>query len=417
MLQFIFWMFFASGLGLIKMAVLAIVLDSQDYGYYVSIFGLGTLLGSVGSFGVIEKTVKLYPRLWVEGKLVQILQDARLCSRVLLYRFALLSILCIPISFVFSLSLGWLQVLTVFLLGTVSAWLALLASLFRALGSKHALQQFSISRGAVVCIASLSGGALLSWKGAVAGDVIASAVVGIFASFQIKSLFAKSAAHLERGSSSATPQLVSNCGHGQLYMANMLTASTSMADRALVASACGAGAAGTYGVLMLLPQVSQMLVNIISQYIGPLIIKRVHLAATPVRHGKSILLQGLLLALFIILLMSGAILLQHTSFIVNLFTKYHISDVGMMLSGFLALSQIYGLIEFHLIANDAERYIFLASLLSNFMFYVLFVLGANFSMTLNYFIGIAVIVRWLQITILIYGLSQSLNYHSEVTKQ
>ena len=90
MFSFVFWMLIASSLGLIKLLTLILILDPADYGRYVSVFGLAMLAGALGSFGQIERTVKIYPRMVAEGSDAKIISDAVSTFKTLLLRFILL---------------------------------------------------------------------------------------------------------------------------------------------------------------------------------------------------------------------------------------------------------------------------------------------------------------------------------------
>lgn len=404
MVWFMFWMLFASSLGFIKLVALAFVLDASDYGQYVAIFGLSTLAGAIASFGLVERTIKLYPRQWAEGKRTEILDDAKSVLKTLLLRFAVLAAAGVIIASTGTVPFDWVEVLCVCLLGLGSAWLSLFASLYRAAGSRKALQNFSLWRSGLACLLALIGGSFLGWVGAMGGDILASVMTGTYAVISLRKLYAQTPT--ETHTPESADDQANESGHGSLYVANMLTASTSMADRALVGSALGTVAAGSYGVIMLLPQVSQMLVNVVSQYIGPLVIKFAHLRHQDESKISALGLQGVLLAILAAICVAVALVGKHLPFIDALFIKYAISDIALILAGVIAAGQIYSLIEFHLIAHDGERFVLAASVCSGGLFFTLFATAAYQSLAVEYFVGAAAAARWLQVGILTWAIKR-----------
>jgi hypothetical protein len=399
MARYMFWMLLASSFGFIKLIGLAFAIDATNYGQYVAIFGLSTLSGAIGSFGLVERTIKQYPRQWIEGARLKILVDAKTVLRRLLVRFALFGAAGTIISTTGMVPYDWIEVACILLLGLGSACVALFASLYRAASSRKALQDFSLWRSGVTCMLALIGGWYFGWAGALGGDILALVFIGSYSVIGLRRLYAglPIKVHLP-------DQNEGESGHGSLYVANMLTASTSMADRALIGSALGASSAGSYGVIMLLPQVCQMLVNVVSQYVGPLVIKFVHSRHLDKSRISALALQGWVLALVAAFFVVGGLIGKHLPFVDDLFTKFSISDVSIIIAGMIGAGQIYSLIEFHLIANDGERYVLAASAFSAALFFLLFATAAYQTLAVEYFVGIAAIVRWLQVSILSFSL-------------
>lgn len=409
MVWYILWMLLASSLGIIKLFTLAFLLSASDYGHYVAIFGLSTLAGAIVSFGSVERTIKLYPRLWVEGRNTEILSDARGVLKLLTVRFTILAAAGLFITHFQILPFNWVEVILLCLLGFASACLAIFASLYRATGLRQALQSFSLWRSALACLLALMGGWSMGWIGALGGDILASVITITSAIITLRKLYAKPAESM-REESSRDEKHTSDNGHGSLYVANMLTSSTSMADRAIVGATLGAASAGTYGFVMLMPQVFLMLVNIISQYIGPLIIKFTHLRHEDKSRISAIGLQGVILALLALLSIVGALAGQYLPFIDQLFIKFSISDTSLILAGVIAAGQIYALMEFHLIALDGERFVLSASIASTALLVSLLLIGATYqALTVEYFIGAAATARWLQVAVLAWAITQMKN--------
>ena len=405
MVRFTFWMMSASSLGFLKLLLLASLLDAESYGRYVVIFGIATLAGAIVSFGLIERTIKLYPRSWATGDRASVLVDARRVARLVAYRFALLGLAVGVATFA-----GWVpyptsQIVCVCLLGLGAASLSLFASIYRAVGSRLLLQKFSFWRSGVACISALLGGWAFGWVGAILGDVFAAAITLGHSAVVLNKVFTECSGE-EKPQGVIRDGADSSSGHGKLYVANMLSAITIMTDRALVGISLGSAAAGAYGLIMLLPQVFQMVVNVVSQYIGPLIIKSVYIGRRSDSALSTLGLQGVILAVLSVLVVFGALFIKHLAIFNAFFVKYDVSDTSVILAGFIAAGQIYSLIEFHLIARDGEGRILVSSLFAASTFFCLFALADYFTLQVEYFIAAVAIARWLQVLMLVMGLLQ-----------
>lgn len=401
---FMFWMLLASSFGFLKLIALASLLDAPDYGQYVAIFGLATLGGAVASFGLVERTIKQYPRQWAEGQRSEIVENAKAVLKTLLVRFTLLTFAGMAVVVVGEMPFDWRHVACICLLGLLSAWLSIFASLHRAADSREALQTFFLWRSGLGFLLALIGGVLGGWFGAMSGEILAAVFTSIYSTSALRKLYARAPDGIHSLKQDGDRQ--SEKGHGSIYVAGMLTASTSMADRALIGSALGSSAAGAYGVIMLLPQMFQMLVNVVAQYIGPLIIKFVHLRHHDKSRISALGLQAVLLALLALIGVVALLIGKNIPIIDAFMAKFSISDISVILAGVIAAGQIYSLIEFHLIANDGERFILLASVFAGFLFFILFATAIYQSLTVEYFVGAAAISRWLQVGILSWALAR-----------
>ncbi|WP_050467312.1 hypothetical protein [Herbaspirillum chlorophenolicum] len=400
MTRFVFWMLLASALGFIKLIALAYAMPPHDYGQYVAHFGIATLSGSLMSAGLIEKTIKAYPRQWVTGQRRVVLADALQIARTLGLRFLIAGALGALASVA-----GWVpftlgEVVWTTGLGACTAWLALLASLYRAVGSQKALQNFTWWRSAATLAFSLPAGWLLGWQGAMGGDIIANLLGVVIGLCQLPRLYHDEPAPAQQASESSEPEKGRDIGHHQLYLANLAVSAVTMADKAWVSAAIGATLAGTYGVVMLIPQIAQLLVNVVVQHIGPLVIKFAHLKQRDTGRVSAVGLQASLLALFSLLLTAGVLAAKHLPYLDHLFAKFDISDLSLILAGMIAAGQIYSVIEFHLIARDRERDVLAASAISGLIFVCLFSMAALLHAKTEWFIAAAGISRWSQVWIL-----------------
>ncbi|NUU03200.1 hypothetical protein [Herbaspirillum robiniae] len=399
MTRFVFWMLLASAMGFIKLLALAYAMPAHDYGQYLAHFGIATLSGSLMSAGLVEKTIKAYPRQWVTGRRRAMLTDAVRIGRMLALRFLIAGAAGMVASFSGLAAITPHEVIWTAGLGLCTAWLALLASLYRAVGSQTALQNFSWWRSAATLAMALPAGWLLGWQGAIGGDIVANLFgIGI-AIWQLPGLYKD-----DLTAPAALPEDSSGThvdkGHHQLYLANLAVSAVTMVDKAWVSAAIGAALAGAYGVVMLIPQIAQLLVNVVVQHIGPLVIKFAHLKQRDTGKVSAVGLQAALLAAFSLLLTVGALVAKHLPYLDHLFAKFAISNLALVLAGLIAAGQIYSVIEFHLIARDRERDVLIASAVSGAVFLGLFAAAAATHAAIEWFIAAAGAARWSQVWLL-----------------
>jgi O-antigen/teichoic acid export membrane protein len=389
-------MLLASALGLFKFVALAYTMPAQDYGQYVSYFGIATFASLFVSFGLTEKTVKEYPRRWVSGQQQLILKDAAIIGRTLALRFLFLGVLILSFTLLGLISIEPVVVILTALLGLSTGLLALTASLYRAVGSKIALKNFTLLRSALTVCFALPAGSLLGWQGAIGGDIIGSLIVIIFAIWQIPRLYRNEASIF----STVGPTVSSENGHYQIYFANLAVAPQSMLDRAWISNSLGSASAGSFGLVMLIPQAVQLLGNVVVQYIGPLIVKLVHLKEQGADRQSTIRFNAALLAIFSMTLTMAVLSAKRASYLDYLFAKFEISDTSLILAGVIACGQIYSLIEFHLIARDRERDVLLASLVSGLIFIASFTVASATHVSIEWFLAGACVARWGQVWML-----------------
>lgn len=395
MTLFVFGMLAASGLGFLKLIALAHVMAAPDYGQYVSLFGVGSLAGALFSMGVTERSIKAYPRWWVEGRLDAIRSDAAAAARTMGLRFTTLALVGGLVFGFLDLSLTAIHLLGFVGVGWVTAWLAQAASVYRAAGAQTPLLRFAVARGVLVAVFAVVGGLYGGWGGALLGDTLAGVVVLGGAVWDLGRVLKTNPSMAPGDVVVPTPEAAG--GHRQLYLANLLSSSTVMLDRAWVGAAMGSTGAGRYGVVMLLPQVAQLLVNVVVQHIGPLIIKRVHLGHLTQGRLGALNLQSGLMALFALALVVAACVAKRVPYLDAFFLKYGVSDWALLWAGVLAAGQVFAVIEFQLIAHDRETDILWASASSAVLFVLLFAGVACVGGGVEAFVAAAALSRWWQV--------------------
>lgn len=401
MTSFVAWMLLASSLGLVKMLVLASVLGPAGFGDYVAYFSTGTLVASLISVGAVERTIKVYPRLWIDGQAAAIAVDAQRVATALALRVAGLLLAAMLVSAAFT-SIRVEDLALTAGVATGTALLSLAASAFRAAGSKALLQTFQMQRGVITLVLSLALGWALGWRGAMAGDVLATIVTAVWSSRVLGQVIKD-----EMRGPATSRILPSNTpteegqGHRQLFLANLLVTGTQMADRAVVRVAAGPAIAGSYGLVMLLPQVAMMTVNVVVQYIGPLIIKFVHTGHRDQSRISQLRLQTLALGAFAAVLVVGALVAARLPVVGDLIARFAVSDVAWAVAGLVACGHITFVIEFHLIARDREPDVLRASAISALVFFGLYGALAAWGPSLEGFLAAAATAKGVQVVTLV----------------
>lgn len=396
---YFFWMMLASALGFGKMLVLAQVLHPADFGAYVSLFGLAALSGMVLSFGQVEGTIKHFPRLWATGAKADIPRHATRIALSQCGRFTLLGIAVAVLAILVDIGVSPLTAVMTVALGLVTSLLSLLASIFRASDNVAALQNFTVTRSILALSVSCLGALLFGWQGALAGDVAAAALAIGIATLQIRSL-----SRAEANDDTLPPSTIAVDGGGRLYIANVLSSSMSLVDRSMVNAALGAATAGAYGVVGLLYQVGQLTMGILSQRMGPLIIRAKFIGSDNVSGlaicrraatGQAILASALVV---------GMLGLRWLGWPVGFFEKYDISVLAILLAGGVCVMQIFQLLEFVLIAKDLERSVLTASGASSIAFFSLAGLAWAFQSPLESFVAAILVARTLQVALLLHAI-------------
>jgi O-antigen/teichoic acid export membrane protein len=389
-------MILASSLGFIKILVLAYVLPKEEYGLYISFFGVAAFSYLILTFGSAEKTIKKYPRRWVDGQRSQLISDSINECKLLTFRFVFAALIFLVLLFIDVVSIGIITVLLVTVLGACNAYLAFVGSLYRASGFSNELLKFTLFRSSATFGLTLLLGLQLGWEGAMLGEIIGNLLSVGMAYVKLSKIFIGESYPLENKNVS----FQSDNGHFQIYFSNLALSPQSTLDKFWISNAIGPAAAGVFGVVMLIPQAAQLLGNVIVQYLGPSVIKLIHVKQISTKRSDTIFFNFLILLIFSFLITLLAFWAKHLPYFNYLFEKYDISDTSLLLAGLIGCSQIYGLIEFHLIARNREKDIMIASLFSLFVFIFGFIAASFMNASVEWFLLGVVFARFSQLFLL-----------------
>ncbi|WP_029029508.1 hypothetical protein [Salinarimonas rosea] len=393
--SFFLLMLIASGFGLAKLVVLAKVLEPAAFGEFVTLLGAGALSGILLSFGTVEATVKSYPRLWTLGQAQEIRASARAAATTLAVRFAVLGVMAAAAGAFGLLPYSASALLLMSVIGLATAYMSLTTSIMRAADRSTAVRNLTLARNAFAFILVVIGGWMFSWEAALLGEAI-SAVAALFVAGRELTavLFGPSA---RSGTTEPAPFRV-EATSWRLYFAYLLSAAIALGDRAAVNAAAGPAAAGAYGVVAIVFQGGQILTNILVQRIGAIVIKgRADDGAPPPALSSLLAAAGISAAAAIVVLIS----VKATGFPAAIWDRYAISTLALVMAGAIAGLQIFGIVEFHLLARDAEGRVLAASGFAALTAAAGFYLCAVADAPLEGYIGTVLAARLAQLVILL----------------
>lgn len=396
-------MLVASVLGIVKFVLLAVVLPQSEYGIYAVVLGMASFCGMAISLGINEQAIKAYPRWWIEDRRRYIKTDLMRSIRKILVRSTLFFVLGVVIYLFTQQSFGLGYGIGLYVFAVLSCVTAQLMSVFRAFDSPFELVKFYFIRSGGALLLAVTGGVVYGVAGALLAEIAASVLTVTWAFGRIRrELPAKLSPWTFRIRGTSTGCRTTNTGV-QLYAANMMSSGMSLMDRAIVGAAVGPAAAGSYGVIMLYPQTFQLVINVVSQRLGPKIIKDIHKGVASPNDAPSLAIQ-----ISIVLLLSAvgcivcAICLNLDVFH-QVVEKYELTLGDVAAAALVAAGQVYVLIEFQLIGFNRERIVLLASVSGFATMLLSFVVSFLYLKEIVWFVVSLGVARWVQIAVLCWG--------------
>ena len=345
----------ASALTLLRGFVLALLLSQAGFGQYALIVAVGTFGAIIISFGMTERTIKRFPRMFADGHANAVIHEADVVSRRLSLRAALLLAAAGAGAAILDRPDWAVLALAATAVALASAWQSIYASVHRASGELSSLARANFARTIAALVLASVGAWLWSWRGAVAGEV-AGAIAGAIASRVY-------AARTRSVDAPSSEPIAAPSRELWTFASFLVIAIPLYLDRATVAALYGANDVGTYGFLMLFAAAGAALATIIPQKVGPELIK-LQKKGEPLAAQMSLALRwaggSALLLLALVAVAAFAILLWPLTF---LGTKFAVNLSLMAATALLCAAQIGTLFDWVLLANDRERRVFAAAAL------------------------------------------------------
>ncbi|MEX3016816.1 hypothetical protein [Gymnodinialimonas hymeniacidonis] len=274
----------ASSLTLVRGFAVAWVLPPVAFGNYAVAIGLGAFAGLLVSFGAIETSWKRFVLQWAEGEYSATVRE----SRKLDAKMALRVVVPTVFGTGFAVSIGFADAALLIIAVGGFAWSAVAASagasFLRASVDLGPLAKATMLRTSIALIAAIAGAYLLSWPGAIIGEVVGGLFFMGYVEFRrrmmLKGLDVSTPRAEEQpenqnshAATAAANTLMGESSGRYLFAANLLFAAPIFLDRYFVSEIFGAEAAGTYGLLVLFNMAALTLSGIIDQRVGPQVLR------------------------------------------------------------------------------------------------------------------------------------------------
>ncbi len=344
----------ASLMTMVRMAIAALLLRPHDFATYATLSATAAFLSSIISFGIIEATIKGFPRLVGEGRAGEMPGQAHAILRTVAVRALLAGGLILLAGWL--LDMIWLRLLGfALLLAPANAYTAIVASMQRAAGNPVHLAAGTVLRALAVMLAVTICAAFFGLVAVVGAE----AVTTVFACYLSERLFfagRNSPACAGSGSETAAVPPHGDRGDGiRVFMAFSLITIPFYLDRLYVTSVLGDGPAGQYAVLALFLTGASLLVNTLAQRVGPDAIRLVHRDGNSAAARRQVMQwTGVSIALWLLAMaIAGSVI--GMNLLPSGLARYHIEWpmlAPIAVSGILLNT---ALLEFLLLALDREK--------------------------------------------------------------
>jgi O-antigen/teichoic acid export membrane protein len=361
--RYIVIMSFAAMIALVRGFIVAGILDLTSFGLYATVVAVGMFSSAIVSFGEIERTLKIFPRLWVlEGYRRSVVERADESAWVMILRagiFFMFFLICTFLDEIkFLTQTGMLVALIALSVGLSSLY----ASAIRATGDVELLARNTLFRALIVLVFGLLGAYYFSWQGAILGEIL-GAIVGVLVTRY--SVLGKITIPIVNGkhirkNAGIPPQ--SDKGLW-LFFAGLLSSVPVYLDRAFVASVFGDAMLGTFGFILLFVTGANTFTGIIAQKVGPQLVKMEHLGGT---INDQIRYASRWVALISVICTIGMALVMLLLFFGParyFFEKFYLDLNLICATAVMCILQIGVILDSILISRNQEREIFIAACL------------------------------------------------------
>lgn len=389
----------SAGLALVRGFALAAVLPVAEFGRYATVFAIGTFSASLFSFGLIERSLKRFPRLVADGHGLWALDEADRMVKKLAVRAAMAALPAIGI-----MSLLWADwVIAIVLWAAVAfatAAQSAYISLQRANGDLTGIGIASLSRALLSLSLAVAAAFLFGWQAALIGEV-AGGLLGavICRQFTVTGLSTFGEERPDNAKLAVDPE------ERELWtFLGFLGASIPLyLDRSAVALLLGADAAGTYAVLAILIMGSYTFTSIASQKLGP---ELVRMERTGAERGQKLRLLFVwsgaiaLTGAFGLLVAGWAIIQGPLSFFGD---RYPIGWEIILPAAILASFQITHLSEWYLLAHNRESSVFICTIILLCALATAFMLAGRWNAQLDGIFWLMAAAKFAQLAAIVFA--------------
>ena len=352
-------MMMASGATVARGFIMATLLDQAQFGVYATSVAIGIFFSGLVSFGLVERTIKIYPRLWVEFRCVEAISHADSAGQTLVRRFFFL----LPFSVISAYSIG-LTVAVGFCVAGVAISTAisgLYASLQRATGDTRNLSISTLFRAVLSVSLATFGAMTVGWYGAILGEIVAS-ILGALVSRRHSVLLTRSNLISDTTKKIlTTPEAVTDAKGMWVFWGFLAASVPAYLDRSFVSANFGVALGGTYAFLLLFVAGVNAFAGIVAQKIGPMLI-HMERAGDSLRKqvGYTIQWVGFVWLVWLVGLVLLFIGLKWGP--LTYFDKKYLIDYSLLPAiAALGCLQVSVFFDFLLLSRDREVFLFSAS--------------------------------------------------------
>lgn len=393
--------------GFLKFIVLSQFFSVENFGDYISIYGVAMFCAALVSFGTLENTLKQYPELWERADLDSIAQSFQTIIFIISKRYVFFALLLFASKFFLQLTYGIDVIIGALLVSWVSTFLLVFASIIRASHLIPYQNKFYFCKSLSIFMCASLAAYFLGWKGALYGELLGAVIACVYSAFLCKKL----GIYIYLNICFKSKVVESVSGGGKIYIAFMLSSVCSQLDKLFINQFVGAAQSGVYGFVNLLPQASALLVNIITQRVGTLFIK---LNVQKVKFSTQL---GVLFKWFVgfFLFMSLALimilLLEGFGVLDDVFKQYDMSEVMLLFAGLSAILQVYAMLEFFLIAQNDEKGVLISSVCSSLFLLVSFVVTYALSLHFEWYFVCVFFSKGINVLMQLFFITKIMSRH------
>lgn len=368
----------ASGLNLLKVYFIAWHASPAVFGNYITYLSLSTFLGLLFSFGMAEDTIKKYPFLSANNQLLSIKNDLLLKSKNVLIRFIVFYLICVLVTSIYKSNIFPFAIVA--LLSFLSFQNSLCSSFIRSQEKKILLSAFFFGKAFLAFAFIYLVVPLNNYDYLLISEIVALVLTNIACFLYLHKLSKK------QNHASVSIQTKKNHYNISLYLIFILSTFISNTDKYLVSLALGPDQVALYSVILLLPQIFQNIINVISQYFSARLIRDANNINCQNKIKKFVLKVILMYCSLIFITFLLVYVFQCNFVEAKLFKNYFVSHTQLTLAGLISFCQITSLIEFISIGKNKEKYLLSCYFVSAITYLLFFGFALYFRLGLNYYL-------------------------------
>lgn len=396
-------MIFASGLSFVRFFLAAAILNPDNFLIFSIFFSVGSLYSTFLSYGLIEGTIKQFPRLIIDGKRDIVVKKSKNIFKQIFIR-AVATLLAVYIFNLF-LEINFLRYL---MLGVIFSFfnccILLVASIQRSLFNPTNMGFGHLIRSIISLVLLISFTNLFGLYGAMIAEII-GALIGFIASMAIVT---KTKSDLTYSNNQQENDLSNSdaLGARNLFFSYLILSIPIYLDRSIASVLLTNIEAASYAFLAIFLSASTILINTLSQKLGPEIIFMIKEQFKINIIFKKVISNVLPLAFIWFL----AVLLFFLGFQFNLVpqitSKYVVNPYEIFLIGVIGCTFVTAIFDFALIGFNKED-IFLKICISYIFLYTLSLsIFMNISPSLSSFLMSILVARLTYSFLILYNLSR-----------